>query len=264
MLAGAISDVIRCAMGQLQGALMPVTCRTLAATLFVLVLAGCASTPPSPSQIAENDPYEATNRKVFALNEKLDKNVAKPVAEFYTDHVPEFARDGVHNFLGNLGMPVTFANDVLQGEALRAAQALGRFTFNSTFGIGGLIDEWAKTGRPEHTSDFGETLAVWGFQEGPYLVLPVLGPSDPRDAFGYGVDFVLDPSFWITFESSIYFYVGRGVVNLVDQRSQNLETLDQIERTSVDFYATMRSLYRQHRQAEINHGKPNIENLPNF
>ena len=245
---------------------MPVACRTLLAALLVIGLAGCesTSTPPSPSSITENDPYEATNRKIFELNETLDRNFAKPVATFYTDHVPEFARDGIHNFLGNLSLPVTFANDVLQGEAERAAQTLGRFAFNSTFGIGGLVDQWAKAGRPEHTSDFGETLAVYGVGEGPYLVLPVLGPSNPRDAVGYGADVALDPATWISFRSSIWFSIGRGALNLVDERSQSLETLDNIERTSVDFYATMRSLYRQHRQAEINHGKPNIENLPNF
>ena len=243
---------------------MPVTCRTLAAALLLVGLAGCASTPPGPSSTAEDDPYEATNRKIFALNENIDKHFAKPVAVFYTDHVPDFARDGIHNFLTNLDQPVTFANDVLQGEAERAAQTLGRFVFNSTFGIGGFMDEWAKAGRPEHSSDFGVTLGVWGVGEGPYLVLPVLGPSNPRDAFGTGVDQALDPSTWITWRSDIYFKLGRAGLGLVDERSQNLETLDQIEHTSVDFYATMRSLYRQHGAAEINHGQPNIENLPNF
>jgi len=243
---------------------MPVTCRTLAAALLVLGLVGCASTPPSPGSTAENDPYETTNRKIFAFNDNLDKHFAKPLAQFYTDHVPDGARDGIHNFLTNLDQPVIFANDVLQGEAELAAQTLGRFAFNSTFGIGGFMDEWAKAGRPEHTTDFGVTLGVWGVDEGPYLVLPVLGPSNPRDAVGTGVDEVLDPSTWITWRSDIYFKLGRGGLGLVDERAQNLETLDQIERTSVDFYATMRSLYRQHRQAEINHGQPNIENLPNF
>jgi phospholipid-binding lipoprotein MlaA len=243
---------------------MSVVCRTFAAAIVILALAGCASAPSSPSSTDQNDPYEATNRKVFALNENLDKHFAKPIAVFYTDYVPEFARDGIHNFLGNLGLPVTFANDVLQGEALRAAQTLGRFAFNSTFGIGGLMDEWAKAGRPEHDSDFGETLAVYGVGEGPYLVLPVLGPSNPRDAVGYSLDILMDPATWISFRSSIFFNLGRSGLNLVDERSQNLETLDQIERTSLDFYATMRSLYRQHRQAEILHGQPNIENLPSF
>lgn len=243
---------------------MPVARRMFAAALMILGLAGCASTSSNPTATDQNDPYETTNRKIFALNEKVDEHFAKPVAVFYADHVPEFARDGIHNFLTNLDQPVTFANDVLQGEADRAAQTLGRFAFNTTFGIGGLLDEWAKAGRPEHDSDFGETLAVYGVEEGPYLVLPVLGPSNPRDAFGYGADILMDPATWITFRSSIFFSVGRASLNLADERSRNLDTLDQIQRTSVDFYATMRSLYRQHRQAEINHGQPNIENLPNF
>ncbi len=253
-----------CDLGEVRGFVMPVACRSFAVALLILGLAGCASSPPSPGTTDQNDPYEATNRKVFALNENLDKHFAKPLAVFYSDYVPEGAQDGIHNFLTNLGLPVTFANDVLQGEAERAAQTLGRFAFNSTFGIGGFMDEWAKAGRPEHSADFGETLAVYGVDEGPYLVLPVVGPSNPRDAVGYSVDILMDPATWISFRSSIFFSLGRTGLNLVDERSQNIETLDQIERTSVDFYAAMRSLYRQHRQAEINHGQPNIENLPNF
>lgn len=239
---------------------MSVPCRTAAVLVLALSLFRCSSAPASD----ENDPYEATNRQIFALNQSVDKSIAKPVAVFYTEVVPEGARDGVHNFLLNLGLPVTFANDVLQGEPRRAFDTVGRFVVNSTVGIGGLVDVAQKTGIPEHSSDFGETLAIYGVQEGPYLVLPVLGPSNPRDALGTGVDVVLDPATWITFRSSVFFKLGRGAVGVVDARAQNIEALDQLERSSVDLYASLRSLYRQHRQAEINHGKANIENLPNF
>jgi phospholipid-binding lipoprotein MlaA len=243
---------------------MPSPIRALVAGMLLLGSAGCATTPSSNSASDQNDPYEATNRKIFALNQTFDKYVAKPIATAYVDVLPDPARDGIHNFLQNLDGPVTFTNDVLQGEASRAGQTVGRFVINSTAGVGGLIDVAAKMGIPGHTADFGETLAVWGADEGPYLVLPGLGPSNPRDAAGYAVDIALDPSTWITWRSSEYFKIGRGVLNLTDERASNIDALNELEHTSVDLYATLRSLYRQHRQAEINHGKPNIQDLPSF
>ena len=241
---------------------MPSPKRMLVAVLL-LGTAGCATTPGSNSA-DQNDPYEATNRKIFALNQSFDKHIALPVATAYVKAVPEPARDGIHNFLQNLDVPVVFANDVLQGEADRAGQTVGRFVINSTVGVGGLIDVAAKMGIPGHSADFGETLGVWGVQEGPYIVLPGLGPSNPRDAVGYAVDIALDPSTWISWRSSTYFKLGRGVLELTDERAENIDTLNELERTSVDLYATLRSLYRQHREAEINHGKPNIQDLPSF
>ena len=126
------------------------------------------------------------------------------------------------------------------------------------------MDAAGKIGIPEHDSDFGETLAAYGVGEGPYLVLPLVGPSNPRDAAGTVADIFLDPTTYITFRSSIYFQLARGGLDVLDLRARNVDTLDEIERSSVDLYATERSLYRQHRQAEINHGKPNLDNLPNF
>ncbi|HWE06393.1 MAG TPA: VacJ family lipoprotein [Rhizomicrobium sp.] len=237
--------------------------RNLAAALLTLTAAGCATAPNGPGA-DQNDPYETQNRKMFELNQSLDRNFMLPVAKGYVAVVPDPARDGIHNFLVNLNLPVTFANDVLQGEVSRAGETVGRFTVNSTVGIGGLIDVAEKIGIPEHKSDFGETLAVYGVGEGPYLVLPLLGPSNPRDATGYAVDVALNPWTWISWRSSIFFKLGEDSLQIVDERSRNIETLDELERSSVDLYATLRSLYRQHRQAEINHGKANIENLPNF
>ena len=236
--------------------------RDLAAVLLALTVAGCA-TPPDPT--GQNDPFEAQNRKMFELNESLDRAVALPVATFYVHAVPHSLRDGLHNFLVNLDVPVTFANDVLQGEAKRAIDTAGRFIVNSSIGIGGLIDVAAKIGVPEHDSDFGQTLGVWGVGEGPYLVLPFFGPSNPRDAVGLAVDnTVADPLFWISWRSSTYYKLGRSAAEVVDKRAQNINPIKELERTSVDLYATERSLYRQHRQSEVNHGTANIENLPNF
>jgi len=227
-----------------------------------LFMSGCAST--SGTSTADNDPYEATNRDVFALNQRLDKAVALPVAKFYVRAVPEPARDGVHNFLTNLNSPVVFANDVLQGDPERAGQTLGRFAFNSTIGLGGLIDVASKMGIPGHDTDFGITLGTWGFDEGPFLMLPLIGPAPPRDLVGKVVDVFLDPLTYVSFRSKIYYDIGLGTIGIIDLRAQNIDTLESIERTSVDYYATTRNLYLQYRKAAVNRGKPDVENLPNF
>jgi len=230
-----------------------------AVSLFV---SGCAST--SGTGTADNDPYEATNRDVFALNQRLDKAVALPVAKFYVRAVPEPARDGVHNFLTNLNSPVVFANDVLQGDVDHAGETLGRFGVNSTLGLGGLIDVASKMGIPGHDTDFGITLGMWGVGEGPFLMLPLIGPAPPRDLFGKVVDVFLDPLTYVSFRSKIYYDIGLGTIGIIDLRAQNIDTLESIERTSVDYYATTRNLYLQYRKAAVNRGKPDVENLPNF
>jgi phospholipid-binding lipoprotein MlaA len=237
--------------------------RIFAAFVIALAATGCASAP-MPDSVDQNDPYESFNRQIFSMNQTVDNNFALPVAKFYVHAVPEPARDGVHNFLANLAAPQTFANDILQGEVTRACTTLGRFTINSTIGIGGLVDAATKFGIEGHTTDFGETLAVYGAGEGPYLVLPVLGPSNPRDAAGYLVDIGLDPTTYISFRSSTYWKLGRGVLGVLDIRARNIDTIEELERTSVDLYATERSLYRQHRNAEIHGGKPDLQNLPNM
>jgi phospholipid-binding lipoprotein MlaA len=231
-----------------------------AAFAFAVSLSGCAATDPS----GQNDPYEQTNRKVFALNQDLDHSVARPVAVFYTHALPDVARDGIHNALQNLDSPVIFANDLLQGETTLAGQTLGRAVVNSTLGLGGLIDLAGKMGIPAHENDFGITLGVWGIKEGPYLMLPAVGPSNPRDVVGTGGDIAMSPLTYINFNSKIWYDIGREVVEVIDLRARNLDTLDQIERTSVDLYATTRSLYRQHRNSLIRHGAPDTENLPNL
>lgn len=231
----------------------------LAAGLFV---SGCAST--NGTSTADNDPYEQTNRDIFAFNMEMDKAVALPVAKFYVRTVPEPARDGVHNFITNLNEPVVFANDVLQGDGHWAIQSLGRFTINSTIGIGGLVDAAAKMGIPNHDNDFGITLGRWGVGEGPFLMLPLIGPAPPRDLTGKIVDIFLDPLTYVSFRSKIYYDMGLGLLSVIDLRAQNIDTLASIERTSVDYYATTRNLYLQYRKAAVNRGKPDVENLPNF
>jgi phospholipid-binding lipoprotein MlaA len=211
-----------------------------------------------------NDPYESFNRQVFDFNQKVDKAVIKPAAEAYTG-LPEPARDGIHNFLTNLDLPITFANDVLQGEAERGSETFLRFTINSTFGVAGLFDVATTNFKmPYHEEDFGQTLAVWGVNEGPYLMLPVFGPSNPRDASGRVVDIAFDPMTYVDLREKFWWGAGRTVLEGIDLRARNLDTLDAIERQSIDLYASLRSLYRQNRNNEIRNGKPDVSNLPNL
>ncbi|MDE1938579.1 MAG: VacJ family lipoprotein [Alphaproteobacteria bacterium] len=240
---------------------MPHRSSILAVALLSVLAAGCTTTT-DPEALAQNDPYEPTNRTIFDMNTKVQDAVAKPVAKFYNHAVPEFARDGVHNFLTNLDKPVTFGNDILQGDADRAGETLERFTVNSTLGVGGLVDVATKIGIPDHTSDFGVTLGTWGVDSGPYLVLPFLGPDSPRDLSGQVADIFMDPLTYIKFHGSDTWYAVRSGVGVLDLYSQNVDTLDQIERSSIDYYATMRSLYQQHRNAEIHHDQPDIQDTP--
>ncbi|MGD0192968.1 MAG: VacJ family lipoprotein [Rhizomicrobium sp.] len=242
----------------------PIGLRVIAASLMLLAIGCRVAWADSNTSSGNNDPLESTNRKIFEFNQSLDKHVARPVAVFYSRAVPEFARDGIHNVLVNFATPVILVNDVLQARPKRAVDTLGRILVNTTIGLGGLVDVAAKTGIPEHTTDFGETLAGYGVGEGPYLVTPILGPSDVRDSIGYGVDLAFDPTTWIAFQSASWFKFGKAVGGVVDARSRNIGLIDDLERTSLDVYATERSAYRQHRESVINHGKPDVQDLPDF
>ncbi len=226
-----------------------------------LLLTACSTTGGNP---AANDPYEATNRDMFELNMRLDRNLLQPVSNAYVTVVPEPLRDSVHNFLLNINSPVVFANDLLQGEVSRGGNTLARFLLNSTIGIGGLVDVATKFGLPRHGEDFGQTLAVWGSQEGSYLVLPFIGPSNPRDLTGNVVDKAFDPSTWISYNYKFYWSAGRTFFSIVDLRSRSASALQTIERSSVDYYASMRSLYRQNRNNEIANGEQDVAALPDF
>jgi len=226
---------------------------TLAAVTAGLCLSACST--PSPNALANNDPYEATNREIFDLNQKIDHWTLRRAAENY-NKLPDPVRESVHNTLTNLDLPVTFVNDVLQGEPRRAGQTLLRFTANSTLGVAGLFDVASRMGIPEHSEDFGQTLAVWGVGEGPYLVLPLFGPAPPRDAVGRAADVFFDPSIYIRIKRHLMWALGREYLTLLDLRARNMETLDDIERNSLDFYAATRNLYRQYRGSEIRNGEP--------
>lgn len=220
-----------------------------------LALGACAAqnTAAERELVAETrDPIEPLNRYVFAFNQGVDTVVFRPLAVWYRIVVPEPLRLAVRNGYNNANLPWIFINELLQGEYARARITSTRFLINTTLGVGGLLD-WATVwGYPQHYEDFGLTLArVFGMGEGPYLVLPLLGPSNVRDGVGRVVDSVGDPLAWILpFPGGIV----RAGVEAVDQRAQNIETLDELQRGSLDFYATIRSVIRQRREAEINRG----------
>ena len=222
-----------------------------------VILGGCATPPANPA--SAGDPYEASNRVIFDLNLKLDSVTLRPTAERYSTYVPEEVRDSLRNALDNLHAPVVLANDLLQGELSRAGTITGRFLVNSTLGLGGLFDVASRHDLPAHDEDFGQTLAVWGAGEGPYLVLPLFGPSNPRDAAGKAVDVALDPTAYLKIKRHLLWEGTRQYLNLVDTRAHSLEALDGIERDSLDFYAAVRSLYRQNRTYQIRNGLPSSD-----
>jgi len=225
---------------------------------MTLAVAGCATSPdPSdPEAVADfkatNDPLEPTNRVIYEINDGIDTVILRPVALAYRTLVPEIARTGVRNVLDNLASPVVLANDMLQGKPKRAGDTFMRLVLNTTIGLGGIFDVATGMGWPAHASDFGITLAVWGVEDGPYVYLPLFGPSNPRDTVGRGVDIAADPFSWIG-PRAIPRAAGyaRTGTNVVDTRSRLIDDLDRLKETALDPYATIRSLYRQNRRATI-------------
>jgi phospholipid-binding lipoprotein MlaA len=211
-----------------------------------------------------NDPLEGMNRAIFHASLVTDHVVIKPVALGYRAVVPRPVRKSIRNFLNNLDSPPIFANELLQGDFDGAGTTVLRFGINSTIGVGGLFEVAEGWGLPRHTEDFGQTLGTYGMGEGPYLFLPLAGPAPPRDLAGRVVDIFLDPLTYVHMGSQNYWRYVRVGTDAIDLRERNIETLDEIERTSVDYYASIRSLYRQTRNNEIRNGQPDTENLPDF
>jgi phospholipid-binding lipoprotein MlaA len=232
-----------------------------------LAISGCtapAATGGTPSATADekfNDPYEETNRSIFAFNQGVDQAVLVPAAKTYRTVLPPPMRQSIHDFLQNLNGPIIFANDVLQGQFELAGNTLARLTINTTVGVGGMFDVAKVMGIPYHTNDLGITFATWGFAEGPYIIVPVLGPSNPRDLIGQVGDSVADPGDYVAAQHHLLWAaIARSAVSGIDERSRNIENLADIEKTALDYYATIRSLYRQRRAAQIRHEQSNLPN----
>jgi phospholipid-binding lipoprotein MlaA len=217
--------------------------------LFLLVLAslaftGCASLPPG-HEPDPRDPYERLNRTTWAVNQNLDKAIARPIARGYRRAVPGFAQTGVRNFMRNARQPTVIVNTLLQGRLRDAGSSTGRFLLNSTLGLGGLLDPASDAGLDQPTADFGQTLGRWGVGPGPYVMAPVFGPYTVRDGFGSLVDaFNVDVRSFIDDDAWRY---GLWALGLLDDRVQLLDADAVIDR-AFDPYVLVRSVYLQRRQ----------------
>ena len=240
----------------------------LAAAVALLSIAACATPPPAndPEAVAEfketNDPIEPANRVFYAINDGIDVVVLRPLALAYRYTIPQVVREHTHNVLANLGEPVATADDMLSGKPRRAGDSLMRFLVNSTFGVVGIFDVATGWGWPEHDTDAGIAFALWGVPSGPYLYLPILGPSNPRDAVGFGVDRLMDPGLWIGGKPAQDVGYGRLGLGALDARERVLDELDKVKAEALDPYATLRSLARQHRQSQIDDARSDTRATP--
>jgi phospholipid-binding lipoprotein MlaA len=222
--------------------------RTLLVLLFALVLSGCATTGSDP-----RDPWEGMNRKTYAFNDAIDKAVLKPVAVGYTKVLPGFAREGVSNFFENLEDIGTALNNVLQGKPGKGASDAARFVVNTVFGFFGLWDIATPLGLEKHYEDFGQTLGVWGLQSGPYLVLPLLGPSSMRDAPAR----FIDPSWYYPqYISSDTLYWSIWSLDKIRIRASVLQAESTLAAASLDDYTFIRDAWLQRRRSQVYDGNP--------
>lgn len=211
-----------------------------------------------------HDPLEPVNRAIFAVNDGIDLVIIRPIAEIYRTILPGFLRRGVGNFLANVATPVTLANDFLQGDLKRAENTMVRFMLNTTAGFGGLNDIAGEMGYEKHTEDFGQTLATWGLPSGPYIVLPILGPSTPRHAVGRVVDLFANPWFWLLADEDIYTRLAPTAVTVVNARSELIDELDSVRETSPDYYEAIKNIYVQNRLNEIANGEVSDDVMPDI
>ncbi|MDE2625024.1 MAG: VacJ family lipoprotein [Betaproteobacteria bacterium] len=218
-----------------------------------LLLSGCATATAS-SDPADNDPLQPFNRAMYRFNDTLDRAVLKPVAKGYVAVTPDFVRTGVTNFFGNIGDVAVFVNDLLQGKLKQGSEDGVRFLMNTTMGIFGFFDVATSAGLPHHREDFGQTLAVWGWENSTYLVLPLLGPSTLRDSMGlvgdYPVGLYANLHTTYTKEAEIYSF------QVVNTRSNLLAATNVLEIAALDPYAFMRDAYLQQRRNLIYDGHP--------
>ena len=227
-----------------------------AASLTILVTSGCATGPNRKPE----DPFEPANRAIFKFNDVLDTTVAQPIAKGYQKVTPQPLRQAISNFFSNLGDVSNFANDLLQLKITDATEDLMRLAMNTTFGIGGLIDFATPAGLPKHHQDFGLTLGRYGMPAGPYLVLPLFGPSSVRDGIGMGVDVKFNVLNYIepAVRNPLY------VTQFVSTRADLLGATDLLSQAALDKYSFVRDAYRQQRESLLRGSQSGTQGLPNY
>jgi len=230
------------------------------------LLTACATSPKDVPASSVYDPFEGFNRSIYAFNDSVDKALLEPAAKGYREITSPQIRTGISNFLTNLNQPVIFANTVLQLKPGAAGDTAIRFGLNSTLGLGGLFDPATYFNVPEHKEDFGQTLGVWGFAPGPYLMLPLMGPGNLRDVTGRGIDVLFNPLNYEPFRPGTTFNAGRGGLSVLSGREAAIEAAE-ILRDQPEPYIAWRRNYTQQREASIRDGQEEqdpFKNLPDF
>ncbi|MEX2496788.1 MAG: VacJ family lipoprotein [Woeseia sp.] len=244
----------------------PVSClaRTFPYVLFsvLLLFSGCASNATSAAEGGQDDaqenpvdPWESVNRRIYDFNMNLDEATLKPVAQGYEKVVPRFARTGVTNFSSNLRGPLNIVNNFLQGKGREGVSETGRLLLNSTVGILGLIDVASEVGLEPEREDFGQTMAVWGVPDGPYVVVPFFGPQTLRDAFALPLDFLSDPLWHYNNDPERYLLIALRLVNL----RAGFLSAEELLKESFDPYVRMREAYLQNRRYAVYDGDPPVD-----
>jgi phospholipid-binding lipoprotein MlaA len=232
----------------------------------ILVILASAQLAAGPCQAASDpsDPFEPVNRRFYAIEHALEHTVLGVIVYAYMK-LPKVVRRAIANVSSNVGEPVVFANDMLQGHPRTAGRTAARFLLNSTMGVGGLFDLAKRAGVPHHDNDLGITLGRWGAQPGPYIYLPMVGPTTFRDGIGALAEFAFDPLTYANFPGRRTVQLGTGVAGDLSLRIDAGEALQTVDETSTDPYATLRSYYLQNREAQIHGGGPaGIGQLPSF
>ena len=220
----------------------------------VVVMTGCATTQQN-ERVAKIDPFEPMNRAVFSFNEAADDYVIKPIAEAYKFVLPEFVRTGVTNFFSNINDVLIAANNLLQAKPVEAASDIGRFLVNSTIGVLGLFDVATDMGLDKNREDFGQTLGVWGFSDGPYVVLPFFGASNVRDTVGLAVD--IETDFMInTNKLNSDEKIAVNALRVINRRAELLDAGQLLEDAAFDKYSFLRDGYLQRRRNQVYDGNP--------
>ena len=232
--------------------------RSLLCSLLLCSASACVTLPPNAPR-SPQDPFERWNRGVYGFNTVIDRGIVKPVARSYVRIVPQPIRTGIGNFFANLNMTTVLINDALQGKLHAAATDLGRFLLNTTVGVGGLLDPATQIGMAHNHGDFGQTLGKWGLHAGPFIELPLLGPSDLRDAPSLVVDIYTNPAKYLV--KNTYAKYGMVVVDYVDIRA-SLLSLEPTLASAYDPYVFIRDAYLRRRAYLVSGGKLEKEEEP--